>query len=143
MSTEMATGNLRTVGISNSQPASLRASLVIMAMEVLVNPSSYTPGQSAGGAGLGFGSAKSSVGTYRNPGASASLFCTRHLTYLTLVLALRRGISAMELQACCKVVISTIDPLGGVGAGCVEEEMQTDRARQGQDFHGLDFLKSI
>lgn len=49
----------------------------------------------------------------------------------------------MELHTCCEAVFSTTDPLGGVGVGHVEEEMQTGQANLGQNFHRLNLLKGI
>lgn len=37
----------------------------------------------------------------------------------------------MELHTCCEAVFSTAHPLGGVGVGHVEEEMQTGQANLG------------
>lgn len=49
----------------------------------------------------------------------------------------------MELHTCCEAVFSTAHPLGGVGVGHVEEEMQTGQANLGQNIHGLDLLKGV
>jgi len=66
----------------------------------------------------------------REPGSECILiFGTRHLACLNLLPALRRGITTLELGACCEAVLSPTDPLSRAGVGCVEGAVQMHQAR--------------